>query len=334
MKHFEPVNTLSLVILLLCSVSEMSLAEGRKSILVIKSYHPTYQWEVDYTRAIRDVLAETADLEFIQLDTKHRPLSEYDQRADLAWKAYLEIQPDLVILGDDNALKYLGQRFADTNTPVIYLGINSNPRNYFAKLPKNITGVLERPLLRRSIVHMREIMGDRLGKVLILFDDGTTSKALLREEFQGGRLRSVGPVNVHIRLIGDLKEWREAIITAPERGYDAIVVGLYHTIKTSNGEHVPEQEIISWSSANTTVPLFGFWKFAVGQDMTIGGLVLDSYAQGKIAATIARSVMDGEPTPAIPRSSGDGHFVFSRAQLAKWRIDLPENIVEKATFLP
>ncbi len=334
MKHQLRVSVLSLVMLLFWAISEISLADGRKTVLVIESYHSSYQWDKDYTRAIRDVLAEKADLEFFQLDTKRLAFAEHARRADQAWQTYLRIKPDLVILGDDNALKYLGQRFAGTRTPVIYLGINNNPRNYFSGLPKNITGVLERPLLRRSIVHMREIMADRLSRVLILFDDGTTARTLLKEEFQDGNLSSVGPVAVDIRLIGSLGEWRDAIVTAPEHGYDAIVVGLYHTITTADGRHVPEQEIITWSSDHATVPLFAFWKFAVGRHMTAGGLVLDAYVQGKMAATIAGRVLAGEPPPSLPQSSGDGQFVFSRSQLMRWQLNLPEDIFEQSIFLP
>ncbi len=333
MNRKRPGCTLGLFMLLLYGWSVMSLAEGKKSVLVIESYHASYQWDADYTRALRDGLGATVDLKFVQLDTKRRPLSEYGQRVELAWQTYLHTQPDLVILGDDNALKYLGQRFAATDTPVIYLGINNNPRNYFTTLPNHITGVLERPLLRRSIVHLREIMGASLENVLILFDDGTTSRTVLQQEFQAGRLRSVGPVKVDIRLIGDLEEWREAIAGAPDQGYDAIIVGLYHTI-TTDGQHVPEQEIITWTSAHSALPLFAFWKFAVGPDMTIGGLVLDSYAQGKAAATLARNILAGNTAHTMPQTSGDGQFVFSRSQLARWRIELPQDIAEKSSFLP
>ncbi len=334
MKSCLQVTALSLAVLLLWTGSEMSLAEARKSVLVIESYHAAFQWDADYSRAITDGLADTADLTFFQMDTKRRPLSEHAQRADLAWEAYLQLEPDLVILGDDNALKHLGQRFAATTTPVVYLGINNNPRHYFTSRPKNISGVLERPLLRRSIIHMLEIMQGSLNKVLILFDNSNTARTLLDEEFQGKTQRSIGPVEVHIRLIGDMIEWQDAITSAPTLGYDAIVVGLYHTITTANGEHVPEQNIITWSASNTSLPLFGYWKFAVGQDMTIGGFVLDGYTHGKQAATIALNVLNGAPLSLIPQPSNEGQFVFSRAQLNRWRVVLPEAIAEKSIFLP
>ena len=334
MKYHLSFNTLGLAIVWLWTVSGVSIAEDRKSVLVIESYHASYQWDVDYTRAIRDLLSQTIDLTFFQLDTKRRPLSDHGLRTEQAWDLYLKMNPDLVIIGDDNALNYLGRRFANTDTPVVYLGINNNPRNYLLSRPKNITGILERPLLRRSLIYLLEVMEGSLGKVLILFDDGTTSKTVFTEVFHGNNQLSVGPIDAHIKLISSVDEWRDTITTAPSLVYDAIVVGLYHTITTANGEHVPEKEIINWSSSNTAVPLFGYWKFSVGQDMTVGGFVLDGYSQGELAATMALNVLNGESISLMPQSSGEGQFVFSRSQLTKWGINLPEGIAEKSTFLP
>ncbi len=316
------------------SLAGLSHAEPRKSVLVIESYHAGFQWDADYTRAIEDLLAESSDLIFVQLDTKRRPESEHAASAEQAWNRYLTLQPDLVILGDDNALKYLGQRLATTDTPVVYLGINNNPRNYFLNRPANISGVLERPLMKRSIVYMSTIMDQTLNKVLVLFDDGTTSNTIYNEVFSGGSGRSIGPVEVDVRLIGDYSAWQQAILTAPALGYDAIMVGLYQTIKSASGEHVPEQEVISWSSANTSRPLFGFWTFAVGPDKTIGGYVLDGYEQGRLAATMAKSALAGAPLPRLPQTSSEGRFVFSRSQLSKWQIELPQDIATQSTFVP
>ncbi|MEH6651793.1 MAG: hypothetical protein V7707_17370 [Motiliproteus sp.] len=315
-------------------LSDLSRAESRKSVLVIESYHTAYQWDADYTRAINDQLSGSTDLTFVQLDTKRRPPSEYVASAEKAWQHYLELQPDLVILGDDNALKYLGPRLADTDTPVVYLGINNNPRNYFQNRPSNISGVLERPLIKRSIVYMSSIMEQRFHKVLVLLDDGTTSKTVYAEVFGGESHRSIGLVDVDVRLIGDYREWQQAILTAPTLGYDAIMIGLYHTITDADGKHVSEQQVITWSSAQAQRPLFGFWSFVVGSDMAIGGYVLDGYEQGKLAAMMAKRVLAGEPLPLLPITSSEGQFVFSRSQLSKWQIDLPQDVANQSTFVP
>jgi ABC-type uncharacterized transport system substrate-binding protein len=306
----------------------------KKSVLVIQSYHASYPWDMDYTQALRQQLADVTELSFVQLDTKRLPRTAFEQQAERAWQRFLELKPDLVVVGDDNALQLLGQRLVDSGTPVVYLGINNNPRNYFERTPANITGVLERPLFKRSIIHIRQILQGELSKVLVLFDDGTTSRALLAEDFGGLVQNQVGPVQVDIRLLGKLEEWQQAINQAPEQGYDAIIVGLYHTLVDEAGDHVPDQQLIQWSSQQSALPLFAYWKFAVGEQMTIGGYVLDGFTQGLLAADLVKEALAGKPLKHMPHSSGEGRFVFSRAQLQKWRIQLPRSIADQSLLLP
>ena len=94
--------------------------------------------------------------------------------------------------------------------------------------------------------------------------------------------------------------WQKYIKEAKSSGYDAIFVGLYHTIKDSQGAHVPPQDILSWTNKNTELPLFGFWTFAVGNGKIIGGYLLDGYKQGEKAAQLLQDFSNGKkPKVAI-----------------------------------
>ena len=47
-------------------------------------------------------------------------------RADMGWWISQEPKPDLVMTGDDTELRLLWARFADSDMPVVYFGINNN----------------------------------------------------------------------------------------------------------------------------------------------------------------------------------------------------------------
>ncbi|WP_421867558.1 ABC transporter substrate-binding protein [Motiliproteus sp.] len=322
------------LLLSLCWLSIGHALAAKPQVLVIQSYHAGYEWQADYSRAIRDSLESLADLEFFEIDSKRLPEERYRAAADLAWQRFQQRRPDLVIIGDDNALQLLGPKLATTDTPVVYLGINNNPRHYLPSRPDNISGVLERPLLRRSILHLHRLFNGSLKRVLVLFDNGTTSRTVWEEEFASMPSRQVGPVDVRIELLGEFGQWQQTVEQAKAQGFDAIVVGLYHTLVDEQGRHVSDQQVINWSSAASPLPLFAFWEFAVGPQMTIGGLVLDGYSQGTEAATIAREVLEGGELPAIPQSSGEGRFVFSRSQLQRWQLTLPPSVAEQAILVP
>ncbi len=328
------IRMISLSCLALILVVPFQPAIGaEKSILVIESYHKEYPWDASYKRGIDSVLGDRHQIEYFEMDTKRRPSSEYKKRAELAWNKYKEKKWDLVILGDDNALKYLAPKFIHVNTPVVYLGINNNPRNYGVVGRDNITGVLERPLLKRSILYLRTLLIPKPKKVLVLFDNGTTAKTIQQEEFKGHSSLLLNDVYMDLALVDNFYKWKKLVLKSKKNHYDAIVFGLYHTIKDGSGNNVDAEEIIKWSSQHTPIPPFGFWDFSIGQGKAIGGLVLFGEEQGRIAANIACEILSGKrPGQIKPITAERGHFFFSKSELNRWKMTLPEEIRKKAEF--
>lgn len=307
---------------------------AKPTVLIIESYHQGYAWDRDYVQGIHEILAKQCQLSRFEMDTKRLPKARHPAQADLAWAQYQALQPTLVILGDDNAIQYLGPRFAQTDTPVVYLGLNRNPNAYQIHHARNITGVLERPLFKRSVTLIRHVLRPAPKKILILFDSGTTSQAAKTETF-GGRARiTVSGSLVEVKLIGDWATWRKTVTEAKQNGYDAMIIGLYHTLVDASGHHVAADEVMAWTSRHATVPPFGFWDFAVGRDKTIGGLVLDGRSEGRRAGELAKQILAGKPPAEISqRVTGYGSLTFSHAQLAKHRIDLPSKLAAITRFV-
>ncbi|MBI9090414.1 MAG: hypothetical protein JEZ12_14455 [Desulfobacterium sp.] len=305
---------------------------GSPSILIIESYHSEYPWDESYIQGIKENMPGNCVFHIFQMDTKRIPESEYEKSALKGWAFYLEKKPDLVFLGDDNALKYLGPRFATVDTPVVYLGINNNPRTYGVTSSANITGVLERPLLKRSIVEMRKII--KLKRVLVLFDSGETSRVTFEETFYGQEKMRISNIDIHLKRIGSWETWQKTVEEAENDGYDAMIIGLYHTIVDKKNTHINAESVLYWTSENTPIPPFAFWDFAVGPGKAIGGLTLLGKTQGQAAAEMANKILTGIPPNKIQVIHGEkGKFLFSKSQLRKHNIRLPEEIVLKATMI-
>lgn len=77
------------------------------NVLVIQSYHSGYAWDAAYTKGLKEGINAQHQLHFFEMDTKRIPAREYSAAADRAFQAYQQLKPDLVVLGDDNALYYL-----------------------------------------------------------------------------------------------------------------------------------------------------------------------------------------------------------------------------------
>lgn len=304
------------------------------TILVIESYHEEYAWDASYKEGLEETLGNRYELVYFQMDTKRLPSSQYQERTELAYEEYKRLDPALVILGDDNALKFLGPKLSGTKTPVVYLGINQNPRYYNMFGPKNITGVLERPLMKRSVLFLKEMLNPEPKKILILFDTGATSKSSVAQVFKGKSSTSIAGIKVDLKLIGNLSVWKRTVNAAKKDGYDAIIVGLYQTITDDAGEHVDGAEILEWTSENTPVPPFGFWDFTVGKKKTIGGLVLFGKIQGQAAGKIALEILGGKrPYDIHPVMAEKGRMLFSKTLVEKWGLTIPEHMAQDIEYV-
>lgn len=300
---------------------------AKPKVFVINSYHASYPWVQSHNEALQNELGDTATLSFHYMDTKRISPDQHDQRATLAMEEYWSTKPDLVVLTDDNALRLLGSRISNAGTPVVYLGINENPRQYISHSTK-ATGVLERPLLKRSIVFIKELLHGRLNKCLVMFDNGSTSCAIVKNTFGGKDSMNFADTTVDLQLVATFFQWKTHVLASKQMKYDAIILGLFHTLVDEEGNHVPDAMVSQWTSENSPVPVFGFWDFAIGKRKAIGGLVLAGEPQGREAAKLIKRVLAGEdPMTVEPVTAEHGRFVFSRSQMKRWGITIPANFV-------
>ena len=319
-------------IAMVMALTVASIASGA-NILVVESYHGEFAWDMDYKRGLEKVLAGN-QITYFEMDTKRVSPDKYQEMADKAWALYEKIEPDVVVLGDDNALKFLGKKLGTTSTPTVYLGVNNNPRVYGVHGLANITGVLERPLLKKNISIVKKIIGPATKKGLIIFDNGTTSQASITGEFMGKDSMKIAGITVDLKQIGDIDQWKKVIAGADAAGYDFVILGLYHTIKDSAGKSVPASEVLSWTSENCKPPLFGFWSFSVGEGKTAGGMVIFGETQGVAAGMMVKKILNGAAPKSIAIVVGEkGELLFSTSALKKHKLTLPESIQKKARFL-
>lgn len=323
-----------LLLLLLQCVRPAAAQAAPPTILLIESYHADFEWDAGYRAALKARLEPAYKLVTFEMDTKRLPPERHTAMADQAWALYLKLKPALVIVGDDAALSLLVTRLAATTTPVVYLGINNNPRNYFdpAKV-RNITGVLERPLVKRNVAQLRKIL-PQARRVLFLFDTSITSTVILNEAFQGRMQQQFEGLTVDIKLIGDWGPWQAEVLAARSNGYDAVYVGSYQAMRDGARPPRTAMSMMRWSSEHAQVPLFGLWDFFIGADLATGGLVLDGREQGMEAATIALRILGGAaPGSIYPVTAQRGRFVFSRTQLERHHITLPPEIAAQSQLV-
>ncbi|MCK6263768.1 hypothetical protein KP803_10835 [Vibrio sp. ZSDE26] len=296
-------------------------------ILLIESYHSEFPWDKEYIQGIESQIDASHQFDTFQMNTKRIPQEQFEPMAEKAWSYYQQVKPDIVILGDDNALKYMLPKLYDEPISIIFLGINSNPRWILSKYKgqAQITGILERPLLLKNIKDIADLMSLKQGKVLVLFDSGTTSEianSFISRKFNAAKTHL--NINIDSHNIGTINEWKSTVSDAKNQGYDAIMIGLYHTLIDDNNNNVDANSVLSWTNQHSPLPLFGFWDFSVGKGKTIGGVVLFGESQGAAAGVVARQILKGKPVSSIPIATGKkGKAIYSEHEAARWNLTPP-----------
>ena len=330
-----PTSGLLRLICLLCALCGLSLCWQQPTqaaeILVIESYHPEHPWDASYRQVLQQRLGKNHTLHFRYLDTKRLPREQFATQAEGVWQQYLVLKPQLVIIGDDNGINLLAPRISAHGTPVVYLGMNGNPRRNNLYGLKNMTGVLERPLMKRNIREMSELL-PRARQALVLFDGSEVSMTAINEEF-GQNSLTIGEITVDIRLLTNYESWQQSVLQAKTQGYDMIFMGLYHTLRDAQGGYVDPEVVASWTGEQTPVPLFSFWDFTVGPQRACGGLVMSGAIQGDAAASLAEAILAGHSAHSIPpRTASRGDYWFSHAALTRWNLHLPDDMARRAQW--
>lgn len=305
----------------------------RPLILLVNSYHPNSPWFIRYFKAFADEIGDAANIVIYHMDTKHVPETAFEQRAVRALELLDRTHPDVVVLGDDNAIKYIGKAVLSRGYPLVYLGVNKNPRVYIGQ-NSLATGVLERPLVKRSLLYLREIMGADLQRCLLILEDSATARVLSESVFNGKPSATFGGISVDMVMTNEWTKWQAEISGAKTNGYDAIMVGLYQRLRDERMNLISGDDAIKWTSANSPLPLFGLWDQNIGPGMAVGGLVLSPIPQGWMAGRLVKDILAGDsPEDLLPVVADQGRFLFSRSGLKRWNLTLPESIERESEFV-
>jgi len=305
------------------------MPSAAKQVIIVHSYHLNFPWVVQYRNGFISAINDVDILEF-EMDTKRQPQQKLSSIANDAWRFIKKNNADVVVLADDNALKLLGPRVIAHKIPLVFLGINENPRRYIP-MALGASGVLERPLLKRSIAMLKKI-DSHYNKVKVLMDDSFTSRAILETSFSNKLSQRILGIDVDTKMLSSKVQWQQEVLLSKSQGYQAIIVAVYATLQDNKGNTPTTNEISTWTSVYTPLPLFSFWSFSVGKGKAIGGLTISGIHQGHEAAKKVNHYLKQGYFKKITTGKR-GAFLFSNYELKRWNINLPNAIHSQAQFI-
>ena len=227
MKLISQIAFLILFGALFCQMCTPPKSE-KKVITYINSFHRGHPSSDDIMDGILENMpADSFEISTYFMDTKRNPSNAHiEQIAAQLYDTILAANPDILLVSDDNAVKYIVKpHLEDLSMPVVFCGVNWTDAEY--DLPNDkVTGMLEILPVADMILTMRSYYPD-MENVLFLSENTTTSRK--EKQLLDTLFTRVG-VEVAHQLVDDFDQWKPVFKEANQL-YDLIYLPTNGAIK-------------------------------------------------------------------------------------------------------
>ena len=246
--------------------------QGKKRIFVVSSYHRSYLWSqstqkglteamlnygyLDNTQQAEDftkndhVESSKALIEKAWMDTKRKDSpQEIAETTGRIMQLIETFEPDLVLLGDDNAANYIGNQLLDTPTPVILWGINGLPLKYglvesMDNPGHNVTGVWQAGYAKESLVLLKRLAPD-IETFAVLACDSETSRPRVKQIRYLAKKGELPLELVDAVVTNSFSTFRTQVLELVSR-VDAFFILNHDTFRDDQGNHVDMLDVGKW----------------------------------------------------------------------------------------
>lgn len=287
------------ILLLVASLQKVYSSDHIPNILVIHSYNREFLWTRQLDDGITAALeSHDEDLHIYReyLDTKRFSLSSMDEGLfNLLSARYKQVNLDLVILTDDNAIdftrRYRKELFNDV--PILFCGLNRMPEDDL--LAEGITGIVEAVDIASNI-DLISTISPETETIYAVAGSSVSSRETLAEL---QNLISLNPQWKPIEVITDVS-FDELKKRLSELSRRSVVLNLAFW-RDREGQVMSHEEILPLIAESSPAPVFSLWDHTV-QYGTLGGVVLDGFLHGKEIAERGLAVLDGASLDSMPVS--------------------------------
>lgn len=262
----------------------------KKIVTYINSFHRGHPSSDDIMDGILENFpADSFEISTYFIDSKRKPSREYlEQRANQLFDTIMDIEPDILLVSDDNAVKYIVQpHLQELTMPIVYCGVNWTNAEY--DLPANkVTGMLEILPVADMLIIMRSYY-PTMEKLLFLSENTTTSR---KEKQILDTLFSRVGVTAAYELVDDFDQWKDIFKEANEE-YDIIYLPTNGAIKGWDRD-----EAIPFIHEYINVPVVTTEDFMM--PYAVFGLTKVAKEQGIWVASTAKKILAGKSILEIP----------------------------------
>jgi len=251
------------------------------------------------------------------MDTKRK-----DSQAEMAsattriMAAITAFAPDIVLLGDDNAAKYIGGQLLDSKIPVVFWGINGLPLKYglvnsMDAPGRNVTGVWQPGYHKESLDLLKRLVPNAKTFAILGCDSESTrpNAKMIEQLAQRGSL----PLKLVDKVLTNSVDEFKARALELSKKVDAFFILNHDTLRDAKGNHVDMMDVGRWYLNNIKVPEASHEDQFVYEGMLL--TANDSgFNQGNLAFEMAYGILEKGLSPArmAVRTPERGPYLVNR----------------------
>ncbi len=301
------------------SACAAGLADDKRKVVYVDSYHEGYPWSDGVTEGVQKSLGDKVELKILRMDTKRNSSEEFKKAAGERAKAEIDAwKPDVVIASDDNAAKYLLVPFLkDKERPCVFCGLNWDASTYGFPC-SNITGMVEVALVKPLLISLkRYAKGDRVGHI------GKNNETDRKE---GYYIAKKFELKLDEAYVDTFEQWKKEYLALQDR-VDMLIVQNNAGIADWNDE-----EARKFILENTKIPTGALLDFMAPFVLVAYGR--SAQEQGEWAGYAALLILGGTAPSEIPVSENKRAKVYLNLPIAnKLGVKFPFELIKSATII-
>lgn len=301
----------------------VNISYAAKRILIVNSYHIGMIWEDQVTASlIKNLQEDPLDIEiyveYLDLKRYKDPIAPGHPEYSV-WKKYKNTKPDVMIVCDDRALKFvLKTKDNHPYVPIVFTGINNENRVEEAR-KAGLVGVAELVDIKKSVDLIMKLHPNI--RELVSVNDTTPSSQALLRVFNKEKEKYRGKVKFSTLQGWTFDSLKDDINSL---GKDTVVLLQLGFYRDTDGNFSKNYKPYDYFK-QFDIPIYASWTSQGIGEGTMGGYLVDGDIYGELAAKKAIKILNGVPIEQIGIQYGEGNsYMFDYNYLVKYKISLKE----------
>lgn len=287
----------------------------RPRIMVVHSLPEKNTWIEDFNTGFqRNLLNENhVTISYQYLESKFN-LSEINKLkiGVLTRQTIDRLNPDLLVLCGSNAQELIGRTYMNRpGKKIIFCDLNTTFSGQDYDEARNVTNIFRSNpanAIKELISFLPAKKSPREKIKIILLGDNSDLSKIIKQTFSAADWSPYSLID--LMTVNTFEDWKEVVSSIADKA-DILLVSNYKKIYTDDSQTVLKnsQELINWTTQNTTIPVIGCVDSFVhdGGDIAVTSSPL---GQGETAAQVVHRLLHGENTTDILPIHNQDYLVY------------------------